>query len=194
MVHSVCFGVEPVFSDLICTWGKQILCFWFDADCVFCICCMHAVILYQYIFFTWGIALSLYEATKGFKSKLEKLSYGVKMQKKLKLYVNILLAWKTLVVKLLKFMNLIETWILINILSSVQFWFLVYIIVIRPFENIKENITEILNEVVFLILLTILIYYNKNNDWSYTIKTVYMLLIITNNILIFTIILCRHFY
>ena len=140
------------------------------------------------------MALSSYEATKGVHSKMGEVFYGVKMQKKFKLYVPVLLARRALFVTLLIFLTSVESWILISILSAVQFWYMVYIMIIRPFENIKENIIEILNEVIFLILLTLLIYYNKNDDWNSTLKTIYMWLIVTNNILIFMIVLGKHFY
>ena len=140
------------------------------------------------------MALSSYEATKGVHSKMGEVFYGVKMQKKFKFYVPVLLARRALFVTLLILLTSVESWILISILSAVQFWYMIYIMIIRPFENIKENIIEIMNEVVFFSLIISLVYLNSASNWNSTITNIYMGIIMANTLITFLILLSRHFY
>ena len=140
------------------------------------------------------MALSSYEAAKGVHSKLGEIFYGIKMQKKFKLYVPVLLARRALFVTLLILLTSVESWILISILSAVQFWYMVYIMIIRPFENIKENIIEILNEVVFFFLIISLIYLNSATYWNSTTTNIYMGVLIANTMIVFLILLSKDFY
>ena len=138
--------------------------------------------------------LSSYEATKGVHSKMGEVFDGVKMQKKFKLYVPVLLARRALFVTLLILLTSVESWILISILSAVQFWYMIYIIVIRPFVNIKENIIEIINEIFFFSLIISLIYLNSASNWNSTNTNIYMGVIIANTLITFSILFSRDLY
>jgi hypothetical protein len=40
------------------------------------------------------------------------------------------------------------------------------IIVIRPFSQVKDNIAEVANELIFTTLMAGLVYFNKESVWS----------------------------
>jgi hypothetical protein len=48
------------------------------------------------------------------------------------------------------------------------------IILIRPFSQIKDNIAEVANELVFTTLMAGLIYFNKESAWSTTSISAYL--------------------
>ena len=48
-----------------------------------------------------------------------------------------------------------------------------YVIIIRPYKEIKSNIIEIINETYFLIFLSSLFFLNKEKDWNSTKSSVY---------------------
>ena len=113
------------------------------------------------IIFVFWLSFSSYEISEEDHSKLEEIFSGVKMQKSSKLYVPILLIRRALFVVLLITLASIQSWLLISILSLFQFWYFVYIIILRPFKSIKDNIIEISNELYFSILLSSLIFLNS---------------------------------
>jgi hypothetical protein len=48
------------------------------------------------------------------------------------------------------------------------------IIVIRPFSQVKDNIAEVVNELVFTTLMAGLVYFNKESVWSTTWISTYL--------------------
>ena len=79
----------------------------------------------------------------------------------------------------------VRSWILISILSVMQLWYMTYIIILRPYENVKNNIIETLNEIFFSILLIWLIFINSEKDWSFIATQIYMWVIASNSIITF---------
>ena len=43
---------------------------------------------------------------------------------------------------------------------------MLYTIIIRPFKEVKDNVIEIINEIGYTILISLLLYYNKESNWS----------------------------
>jgi hypothetical protein len=52
----------------------------------------------------------------------------------------------------------------------------ILIILIRPFSQVKDNIAEIANELVFTTLMAGLVYFNKESAWSTTWILAYLYL------------------
>jgi hypothetical protein len=50
----------------------------------------------------------------------------------------------------------------------------ILIILIRPFNQVKDNIAEVANELVFTTLMAGLIYFNKESAWSTTSISAYL--------------------
>ena len=140
------------------------------------------------VLFVFWLSFSSYKIYEEKHSKLEEIFNGLKMQKSSKLYVSTLLIRRALFVVLLITLTSIQSWLLISILSLFQFWYLVYIIILRPFKSIKDNIIEISNELYFSILLSSLTFLNSETDWNSSITNIYMWVIGSNGFIIFFVI------
>ena len=133
------------------------------------ICVCFGLILWVFL-----LSLSSYEISKDAHSYLGEIYHGVKTKKKNKLYVSILLIRRALFIALLFTLASIQSWLMISILSVIQFWYLTYIVLIRPFESKKDNMIEIINETFFLILLVSLIFLNSEENWNSQITNIYI--------------------
>ena len=121
------------------------------------------------------------------KSFLEELS----LIKKYRFYVTIVLLRK------LVFVSLLITWISISsrgiviILSIIQVTYSTYVFYIRPYEDSKGNLIEVLNEIYFSFLIIFLSVINTENEWDSTKTSAYMWVLISNQLMIFLIVLSR---
>ena len=75
----------------------------------------------------------------------------------------------------------------ISLFSSIQFISFLYIVIIRPFENVKENLFEIINDSFYFVLWVLLLYLNESSHWTRPFQIVYMWIILSNNIVVFII-------
>ena len=140
------------------------------------------------------LSLSSYEVIKNKHNKVGEIFNGVKMMKRNKLYVPILLMRRAICVILLITLQSIQSWILIAILSIFQIWYLIYIVILRPFEEKRNNIIEIVNEIFFCILLISLIFLNSESVWNSTLIEIYMWIIISNTLAFFIIVICKYYF
>jgi RsiW-degrading membrane proteinase PrsW (M82 family) len=70
-------------------------------------------------------------------------------------------------------------------------------IIIRPFDNVKDNLIEIFNELIYLALCGLMLYYNKENRWNESIEAVFITLIISSTIfttIVMLIVMVIHLY
>ena len=69
---------------------------------------------------------------------------------------------------------------------------------IRPLESRRDNLIEIVNETIFTLLSTSLLYLNQEEDWGSVLKSLYMYTIVANTLLISIIMTGKfdhsHFY
>lgn len=63
----------------------------------------------------------------------------------------------------------------------------IVIVILRPFENIKDNFVEITNEAVFSMLIFLTLFFNKEDDWTDTMSSVYLYLMLFPVLFIFLI-------
>ena len=139
------------------------------------------------------ISISSYEVVENQHNNIGELFSGQKMQKKTKLYTSILLLRRMIFVILLLSLVSVRSWIVITILSLLQLWYLITIIIIRPFIKIRNNMVEIINEIYFFILLIFLIIFNSKENWNSTVTMFYMCLLTSNSIVVFIIVLGKLF-
>ena len=146
--------------------------------------------LFLFIFINVIIYLSLssYELSEEGNNKLGEFFNGVNMKKKDKFYVVMLLIRRSIFVTFLVTLVSIKSSTLVLILSFMQFIYMIYIIVLRPFTEIKSNLIEIVNEVYFFVLLSSLAYFNTENNWNSFITDIYIWTITSNSMMMFWII------
>jgi len=67
--------------------------------------------------------------------------------------------------------------------------YLIYIIAVRPFEKVSNNIIEIMNEIFYLIITSWLCYFRREDYWSKPVTNTYISIIAGNTYIITIIIL-----
>ena len=129
------------------------------------------------IFITTFLALSKdankYPESQVKRSKFAHLFNGMSMNKKSRLFSSLLQIRRAVFVILLITVEPKSSIIVISILVGLQLIYIWLLIAVRPFELIKCNIIEIVNEVYFLIMNSFLLKYNTVADWEETPTTVY---------------------
>ena len=74
----------------------------------------------------------------------------------------------------------------------VQFLITIYIIVLRPQEEIKERISDVINEVYYLFFGVFLLYFNTEARWSNTATDAYFWILMSNNFVLILIMLSKY--
>ena len=69
----------------------------------------------------------------------------------------------------------------------VQFLITVYMVVLRPQEELKERISDIINEVFFLFFGVFLLYFNTQDRWTDTSADAYFWILMSNNFILIII-------
>ena len=72
----------------------------------------------------------------------------------------------------------------IGVYSLIQLIFFLYTVILRPFNNIKDNLLEIVNEVHYVVLTSSLLFLNYESNWSQVKEIVYLAIIFSNNIIV----------
>ena len=107
------------------------------------------------------------------RNKFANLFEGVSLDKKSRLFVSLLLMRRAVFVIMLISIEPESSILVITLLIGLQLVYLGVLVFIRPYEEVKWNIVEIINEVYFTLLLAFLLKYNTVTDWIGTPTTVY---------------------
>ena len=116
---------------------------------------------------------------------------GIKNTSAAKIYSTLFLFRRTLFVSLLIFGSSLSNILLIIHLIVIQTIYLAAMIMTRPFIQTKNNIIEIANEWYYLLLVSLLSYFNSSDRWSETIESVYLFIIISNSLTIISVIISK---
>ena len=111
--------------------------------------------------------------SKETRSKLSQLFDGVSPDKKSRLFISFLLMRRAAFVILLITVEPQSSIVVISILMGLQLIYLGILGFIRPFEMVKCNIIEIVNEMYLLVMFASLLKYNTIANWEGTPTTVY---------------------
>ena len=79
----------------------------------------------------------------------------------------------------------------ISIMVTIQSSLLLYILILRPFESIKDNISDIINEIFYLFYCVFLFYYNTEDRWNDTTTETYFWILMSNNFILILIVLSK---
>ena len=114
----------------------------------------------------------------------EELFAGLKDKNKARAYTIFLTTRRVLLCMILICFQDINFIVRVVSFGSIQIFYLIYLILIRPFTEITNNIVEIINESILTILVLLLLYYNKSNRWNFTIEQVFINLILSCSALV----------
>ena len=119
---------------------------------------------------------------------------GIKDGSKPRLYSTFLLARRAFFVIFLILGSSIPSIGIIVPLMVVQTVYLSLMIIVRPYKSTKDNLLETTNEVFYLVLISLLSYYNSESNWRKSAESTYLFIIIGNSWAIISIMIGRIFY
>ena len=131
---------------------------------------MFSILSYRHNEESWN---KMNEFFNGFKTDRTHRSFVVALQSRRLLFVVILICLYS-----------VSLHIIIGVLTTFQLIFLIYVVALRPYQEIKSNIVKILNELIFLFLLSSLNFLNKESDWSLSMIYIYMNIICFNTVIV----------
>ena len=137
------------------------------------------------------LSLSIYKVVENSYNKIGEVFNEIKEGKKFKFYITMLLIRRFLFVSVLITLASANSRLITGILSFLQLMFATYVFILRPFISFKTNAINIINEIFFFVLLSLLIFWNVEGDWTSTKITIYIWILASNNILTFWITLSK---
>ena len=137
------------------------------------------------------LIFSSYKLNENDHNKLEEFFRGLKLDKRHRLYIVFLLLRRIISIILLVVLVSISSQIIIVILVLIQAVYFIYLLWARPYNKIKENLIEIINEIYFTFLLIFLSIINTENEWNDFKISLYMWIMFSNTLLSFIIVTCK---
>ena len=138
------------------------------------------------------IFVSIWQFLKSLKDNgLEKMYYfveffsGIKGTKKARVYALIFLLRRTVLCWIvLLFQRLMSLTVLNSVFVFFQLWYLLFSWILKPFNDVKDNILEIMNEVFYTFLWSSLIYFQTKDKWSTVFENAYIGVMLFNNLIL----------
>ena len=135
------------------------------------------------------LTFSTYRLNEREHNLLDEFFRGIQQNKRHEFYVTLLLLRRFWFVILLVTWLFISSRALIPVLCLIQAFYILNLSYLRPYEETKENLIEILNEIYFGFLVLFLAIVNTEDEWS-SIKTkIYMWVLNSNTFVVFAIVL-----
>ena len=122
-------------------------------------------------------------------NKFSELYAGLRNTTWARVYLTFQLMRRILFVVLLITLAQVSSSAITWTISSLQIIYLIMLLILRPFEGLKDNIVEIINEVFFSYFFCWLLHFNSEDAWSSTTTDIYLALLWSNNFIVFCIVL-----
>jgi hypothetical protein len=107
-------------------------------------------------------------------------------------YTSALLTRRLIFIVVILLFRFLNRDCIFGILLAVQFFYLLQLLVIRPFKELENNIVETVNEVFYITFISLMLYLDGDAMWTETM-TAFFVSLITANSLVITIILLSNF-
>ena len=117
---------------------------------------------------------------------------GIKSTNASRFYSTLLLSRRVIFVALLVFGENISNIGLIYPMIILQIIYLVQLTIIRPYNQIKDNIIEITNEWFYFLLVALLSYYNTKESWIGMMENAYLWIILGNSLIIIVVMIGKN--
>ena len=118
---------------------------------------------------------------------LKEFFSGFKTNRVSKLYPTLLLSRRALFVALLVFGGSLNNFTLLCPMIIIQLAYLINLVVIKPFKQVKDNVIEITNEWYYFVMILLLAYFNSKDRWTSAIENTYFMIILGNSMSIISI-------
>jgi len=121
--------------------------------------------------------------------KWEEFLGGIRDNNKARLYSFLSLVKRSAMVLLLILGEAFSPQIIVIGLVFILALYLMYLILVRPFKEVSNNIIEIINEIFLIIITAWLGYFNTESKWSNSLTKTFIFIITSNTLVITGIIL-----
>ena len=98
-----------------------------------------------------------------------------------RIYTSWMMTRRLLLVSLLILGSSLKSIYIVSTMTVLQIIYLTIVLILRPFKEFKNNLINSLNEVYYLVLILMLVYFNIPERWTDTIATIYMYLVMSNS-------------
>ena len=132
------------------------------------------------ILLTWSKDAYRLSESPDKRSKFDHIFDGMSLDKKSRLFALLLQMRRAVFVILLITVEPKSSIGVISLLVGLQLIYFVFLVAIRPYKEVNCNVTEITNELYFLVMLASLLKYNTAADWEGTPTPVYTWFISSN--------------
>jgi cysteine-rich repeat protein len=112
---------------------------------------------------------------------------GLKKKRFASFYNLLLILRRLVLISWLIWCKLLPLMVFIPVAWVYQLLHLVVVVVLRPFDHPKENFVEIINELIFTVLVWGMAYLTEKGRWSGVITNIYYYLMMSPGILIFIV-------
>ena len=146
-----------------------------------------------FITFAFWLAISQYKIDENSHNKLEEFFADLKLNKKSRCYIVAFLLRRLIYATVMITLASSVSFKVINIIASAQLLYFIYLAILRPFEESKSNIVEIINELFLFIIFCPLVFLRTKNNWNPTKISLYVWVIFSNSVVIFLIIFSKWF-
>ena len=138
------------------------------------------------------LTFSKYRLDEKEHNLLKEFFRGIQQNKRHRFYVSLLLLRRFWFVILLITWLFMSSRVLTIVLSLIQFLYILSLSYLRPYEETKGNLIEIMNEIYFGFLVIFLAIVNTEDEWN-SIKTkIYMWVLNSNTYFVLAIVLGKH--
>ena len=138
------------------------------------------------------LTFSKYRLDEKEHNLLKEFFRGIQQNKRHRFYVSLLLLRRFWFVILLITWLFMSSRVLTIVLSLIQFLYILSLSYLRPYEETKGNLIEIMNEIYFGFLVIFLAIVNTEDEWN-SIKTkTYMWVLVSNTLVVLVIVLGRN--
>ena len=119
------------------------------------------------------------------KSAFKEYFNGMKNTKSARMFNVVLMARRVILVVFMVCLNDINKVFLVLLSAFYQIAHTVFIIWVRPYEAVKDNLNEIMIDVMFSFMLVILMYFHTKDAWNEVVTEAYFYLLGFPGIFIF---------
>ena len=126
------------------------------------------------------------------RGKLDELFSGLKQNRCAHMYNFVLMARRLLFITWLLCFKWAPPMVVVCVFATIQLFYTLWVVYVRYFDIVKDNLTEVYNECIYLSLLVILTYFRKEDRWNGLITYVYMGLMMSCGFFLLIVSLCKY--
>lgn len=118
---------------------------------------------------------------------LTELFDGFKDKRMAKIYYLVFLLRRALIISIIIGLRNKNVYFKLGIFVSLQLIAFMYVAIIRPFDNSQENLIDIVNDAIYLIVCSIIIFVQDKGNRGTVIRNILIFLLLTNCLIIWAI-------